>query len=307
MKLSALFTVVTVVTVTLGASSAAHAEVKVVASVPDLAALTKEVGGALVSVKALSLPTQDPHFVDAKPSLALELNRANLLVLVGLDLEIGWLPTLVVGARNAAIQPGNPGYLDCSQFVHRLDIPAANVDRSHGDIHPGGNPHYLYDPRAAAAVAQGIAARLAELDPGHRATYEANRDALLARLTAARGRWEKRLASYRGAPIVAYHKTWTYVADWLGLDQVGFLEPKPGIPPNPQHVASLLGLARTRKVRLVLQESYYPDAASKLVAEKIPAQLVFVHGGTNFAGGESYEQHIDALVESLGKAFDAAR
>jgi zinc/manganese transport system substrate-binding protein len=303
-KLSALFAVVTVA---LGASLTAHAEVNVVASVPDLAALTKEVGGAFVSVKALSLPTQDPHFVDAKPSLALELNRANLLVLVGLDLEIGWLPTLVVGARNAAIQPGNPGYLDCSQFVHRLDIPAANVDRSHGDIHPGGNPHYLHDPRAAAAVAQGIAARLAEIDPAHRAAYEANRDAFLRRLTAARARWEKRLAPYRGAPIVAYHKTWSYVADWLGLDQVGFLEPKPGIPPNPQHVASLLGLARLRKVRLVLQESYYPDAASKLVAEKIPAPLVLVHGGTNFAGGESYEQHIDGLVESLGKAFDATR
>jgi zinc/manganese transport system substrate-binding protein len=303
-KLSALFAVVALA---LGASSVARAEVKVVASVPDLAALTKEVGGALVSVKALSLPTQDPHFVDAKPSLALDLNRADLLVLVGLDLEIGWLPTLVVGARNAAIQPGSPGYLDCSQFVHRLDVPAANVDRSHGDIHPGGNPHYLNDPRAAAAVARGIAGRLAELDPSHRAAYEANRDALVARLTAARARWEKRLAPYRGAPIVAYHKTWTYLADWLGLDQVGFLEPKPGIPPNPQHVASLLGLARTRKVRLVLQESYYPDAASKLVADKIPAPLVHVAGGTNFAGGESYEQHIDGLVEALGKAFDATR
>jgi zinc/manganese transport system substrate-binding protein len=295
-----------IIAVTLSAPFA-HAEVKVVASVPDLAALTKEVGGPNVSVKTLSLPTQDPHFVDAKPSLALELNRADLLVLVGLDLEIGWLPTLVVGARNAKIQPGTPGYLDCSQFVHRLDVPAASVDRSHGDIHPGGNPHYLYDPRAAAAVAQGIAARLGEIDPAHRAAYDANRDALLARLAAARTRWEKRMAPYRGAPIVAYHKTWSYVADWLGLDQVGFLEPKPGIPPNPQHVASLLGLARSRKVRLVVQESYYPDAASKLVSEKIPAPLVLVHGGSNFAAGESYEQHIDGMVEALGKAFDATR
>jgi zinc/manganese transport system substrate-binding protein len=286
---------------------AARAEIKIVASVPDLAALAKEVGGAQVSVKTLSLPTQDPHFIDAKPSLALELNRADVLLLVGLDLEIGWLPTLLVGARNPHIQTGSTGYLDCSQFVHKLDLPTGSVDRSHGDIHPAGNPHYLHDPRAAAAVVQGMAARLGEIDPGHRAVYAANRDAFLARLATARAGWEKRMAPHRGAPIVAYHKTWSYVLDWLGLEAVDYLEPKPGIPPNPQHVANLINVARARKVHVILQESYYPDAASRLVADKIPAELVRVPGGTNFAAGESYVQHIDAMIDALAKAFEKAK
>lgn len=280
----------------------ARAEVKIVATVPDLAALAKEVGGDAVSVRALSLPSQDPHFVDAKPSLALELNHADLLLFVGLDLEIGWLPNLLVGARNPKIQSGSPGHLDCSQFVHKLDLPTQAVDRSQGDIHPLGNPHYLYDPRAAAAVAAGIAQRLAEIDPSHAAAYKANAEAFDRRLAEARGRWEKKLAGLRGIPMVGYHKTWTYVADWLGFEQVGFLEPKPGIPPNPQHVASLLALARSRHVRLVLQEAHYPDATSKLVADRIPAPLVRVPAATSFQTGETYIQHVDGVVEALAKA-----
>jgi zinc/manganese transport system substrate-binding protein len=286
----------------LGGGRPAWAQLRVAASVPDLAALAREVGGPAVKVESLSLPTQDPHFVDAKPSLALVLNRSDLLLQVGLELEIGWLPTLLVGARNPRIQPGAPGHLDCSQFVHRLDVPAGPVDRSHGDIHPGGNPHYLYDPRAAEAVAKGIAARLIELVPAQAALFARNRDALVGRLQAARARWEKRLQALRGAPIVTYHKTFSYLADWLGLQQVGFLEPKPGIPPNPRHVASLLVLAQARKVRLVLQESHYPDATSKLVAARIPASLVRVPSATNFPGGESYVQHLDVVLEKIATA-----
>jgi zinc/manganese transport system substrate-binding protein len=285
----------------------ARAELKIVATVPDLAAVARELGGPAVSVKAMSLPTQDPHFVDAKPSLALDLNHADLLLLVGLDLEVGWLPTLLAGARNPALQSGAPAYLDCSQFVHKLDLPSGTVDRSQGDIHPLGNPHYFTDPRAVAAVARGITERLAELDPGHRATYEANRKAFLERLDAARAGWEKRLAPFRGAPVLGYHKTWSYLCDWLGLDQAGFLEPKPGVPPNPQHVARLLGLARARKVRVVLQEAYYPDATSKLLAEKIPATLLTIPGGTNFPAGQTYVQRMDALVASLAAALEKGR
>jgi zinc/manganese transport system substrate-binding protein len=283
--------------------SFAHAAVKVVASVPDLAAITREIGGDAVTVKALSLPTQDPHFVDAKPSLALELNRADLLLYVGLDLEIGWLPTLLTGARNPKIQSGAPGNLDCSQFVKRLDIPTQAVDRSQGDIHPAGNPHYLYDPRAAAAVATGIAARLAALDPDHAATYRGNAATFNKRLEAARARWEKRFAPARGTPVISYHRTWSYFADWLGLDQAGFLEPKPGVPPNPRHVASLLALAQSRKVKVILQEAYYPDATSQLIASKIPAKLVRVPAATNLATNESYLQHLDVMFEAIANAL----
>jgi zinc/manganese transport system substrate-binding protein len=302
----ALFSIAVSVFLALAGGGSPRAEVRVVTTGPDLAALAAEVGGKLVTVRSLSLPTQDPHFVDAKPSLALELNRADLLLLTGLDLEIGWLPTLLVGARNPEIQAGGKGYLDCSQFVHKMDVPAQAVDRSQGDIHPGGNPHYLYDPRAAEPVAAGIAARLSQLDPGNATAYRRNAEELASRLRAARAGWEKTLAPFRGIPVVGYHKTWTYLCDWLGFEQVGFLEAKPGIPPNPRHVAQLLGLARQRKVRLLLQEEHYPDATSRLVATRIPAPLVRVPAATNFPAGETYLAHVEKVVAAIAKALGGA-
>jgi zinc/manganese transport system substrate-binding protein len=283
----------------LGRAGLARAEVKVVATVPALAALAKEVAGPRASVKSLTRSTQDPHFVDARPSLALDLNRADLLITVGLELEIGWLPTLVSGARNKEILPGGRGYLDASQFVSLKDVHTQPVDRSQGDIHPGGNPHYLADPRSAAEVAKGIAARLALLDPAHQADYQTGLAAFLQRLGVARAGWEKRLAPFRGAPVIAYHKTWAYVGSWIGLREVGFLEPKPGIPPNPSHVAQLLAAGRQQKVRALLQEEYYPDATSKLLASKIPAELVRVPGGPDFQGGQSYVDYVERLVSLL--------
>ena len=285
----------------------AAAAIKIVATLPDLAALAHEIGGDAVTVKPLSLPSQDPHFVDAKPSLALDLNRAQLLLYVGLDLEIGWLPTLLVGARNPDIQAGGSGNLDCSQFISRLDVPTQAVDRSHGDIHPGGNPHYLYDPRAGAAVAAGIAQRLTELDSAHAGLYRANLATFKKRLDATRTRWEKRFSSAKGTPIIGYHRTWTYLADWLGLDQVGFLEPKPGLPPNPRHIAGLLALAQSRKVKLIMQETYYPDATSKLVASRIPAKVVEVTSGANVTTGETYLQHLDVMLDAIASGLGLAQ
>jgi zinc/manganese transport system substrate-binding protein len=294
-------------TALVGSTPRAQAALRVVTSIPDLAALAKEVGGDAVTVKTLALPTQDPHFVDAKPSLALELNRADLLIYVGLDLEIGWLPTLLVGSRNPDVQSGTRGNLDCSQFVHKLDIPSGAVDRSAGDIHPGGNPHYLYDPRAAERCAAGIAARMAELDPGNAARYAQGADRLVKRLQTARARWQQRMARWKGAPMLGYHKTWTYFADWLGLVQVGFLEPKPGIPPNPRHVAQVLALAQARKVKVIMQEEHYPDATARLVAGRIPAALVREPAATDFPKGESYVQHIDRVIDSLASALERDR
>jgi zinc/manganese transport system substrate-binding protein len=286
-------------------SAPAHADLNVVTTVPDLAALAKAVAGNKATVTPLALPTQDPHFVDARPNLALTLNRADLLIAVGLDLELGWLPTLQNGARNARIQKGNPGFLDASQFVRLLDVPTTKVDRSQGDVHPGGNPHYLQDPRAAVAVAGGIAARMAQLDPANAATYQANLEKFTAEMKTAQADWEKRLAGLRGVPVLAYHKTTSYLADWLGFETIGYLEPKPGIPPTPSHIAQTLALGRQRKARMVLKEEYYPDSTSQLVASKIPARLVNLPAGTDIRGGETYLQRMERLVKRLEQALTA--
>jgi zinc/manganese transport system substrate-binding protein len=285
----------------------AHAELKVVATVPALAAIAKEIAGPNASVKSLTRGSQDPHFVDARPSLALDLNRADLLLAVGLELEIGWLPTLVSGARNGKILQGSPGYLDTSHFVELQEVHTQPVSRSMGDIHPGGNPHFLADPRAAAAVAKGITGRMSQLDPAHAEAYKAGLNSFLTRLALAQKSWEQRFAPLRGIPIIAYHKTWVYLASWIGLVEAGFLEPKPGIPPNPSHVAQLIATGRARKVRAILQEEYYPDSTSKLVAEQLQAKLVRVPGGPDFQAGQTYFQYVDTIVRSLTEALGGQR
>ena len=277
----------------------ARADLRVVTTTPDLAAVAKAVGGDKAQVLSLALPTQDPHFVDAKPNLALELNRADLLMAIGLQLEIGWLPALQNGARNPRILSGNPGYLEVSQFVRPLEIPAIAVDRSQGDVHPGGNPHFLYDPRLAVSVAKGIAERMAQLDAKNADVYRANLAKFSAEVDKARAGWEQRLAGLKGTPVVAYHRTTAYLADWLGFQTLAYLEPKPGIPPNPSHVAQVLGLARQRKARLLMQEDYYPNTTARLVASKIPAALVVIPAGTDIRAGQTYLQRMEELVKRL--------
>jgi zinc/manganese transport system substrate-binding protein len=286
----------------LALAGQARAAVDVAATVPDLAAITKEIGGSNVNVTSLSLATQDPHFVDAKPSLVLKLHKADLLVAVGLDLEIGWLPTLQTQARNGKIQVGSTGYLECSEFVRVLDING-RADRAEGDVHPAGNPHYLYDPRAAGACAKGIAARLAKIDPSHAKNYDKGLKSFLVRLDKARKGWEERLAAYRDKPIISYHKSMSYLADWLGLREIGTLEPKPGIPPTATHVVDIIKAARGNGARVVLEESYYPDKTGTLVANKIHGKVVVVPGGTDVQSGESYIAHMGKVVDKLEAAL----
>lgn len=282
--------------------STALADLEVVATIPTLAAIAKEIGGDHVDVTALALHTQDPHFVDAKPSLALKLNKADLLLLVGLQLEVGWLPTLLEGARNPKVQPSGDGYLDCSKFARLLEKPK-KVDRSQGDVHPGGNPHYYYDPRQIAHVAIGVAGRMAELDADNADTYKKNLKKLLKTIHGTRIALEKKLKKRRGEKIVAYHRSWAYVAEWLGLKQIAFLEPKPGIPPNPSHVAKVVKKARKHKVKVILQESYYPDSTSKKVAKLTNSKLVVLPGGVNFKGGETLKEHIKKLANLIHAGF----
>ncbi len=276
----------------------ARADLDIVATVPTLAAIAREVGQSHVKVRALSLHTQDPHSVDAKPSLVLLLNKADLLLSVGLQLEAGWLPTLQRGARNAKIGVGGRGHLDCSTLVTLREKPVS-VDRSKGDVHPGGNPHYLFDPRQLAHVAIGAAARMVELDPANSTSYNAGLARFLKGLHKTRKRLARKMKAQRGAKIIAYHKSWAYLTHWLGLKEIAFLEPKPGIPPNPGHIARVLVAARAHKVKIVIQEGFYPSATGKLIANKAGASLVVLPGGVDFRRGQKVTQYFDKLVSAI--------
>jgi zinc/manganese transport system substrate-binding protein len=280
-------------------AAASAKTLEVVATLPDLAWVASQVGGEHVRVRALSLATQDPHFVDARPNLAVALARADVLLVAGLELELGWLPTLLTGSRNPTIRAGGAGYVDCSVWVERQEVPEAPIDRSMGDIHPGGNPHYYLDPRAMRRVVLGVADRFAGFDPAHAEAYAAHAAATVARIDAATARWEEAAAGLRGAPVVTYHRSWPYLADWLGLDVVIELEPKPGIPPSPQHVARVLSVATERQAKALLMLSYYPDRSAKLVTDKAGMALIKVNGGSNFASGEDWIEFMDGLVASL--------
>jgi zinc/manganese transport system substrate-binding protein len=286
--------------VTLVAAPRAEAKVHVVTSIETFADLAKRVGGDRVDVMSLSKGYTDPHFVEPKPSLVIALNRADLLVHVGLELEIGWLPPLVLGARNDKIQPGAPGNLDASSGIPVLDVPTTKVDRSMGDIHPQGNPHYYLAPDPAAIVAREIASRLKQLDPSGASTYDANLAAFEQKLKEKRAEWEREAAPLRGLKVVTYHKSWSYVSKWLGLDELGYLEPKPGIPPSPSHVASLIGQMRAQGVKVLLMESFYPRSTADLVAQKAGAKVALLPanvGGTPEA--KDYFSLVDQVVRIL--------
>lgn len=283
------------------AALSASAKVKVVATLTDLGDIAKQVGGDQVDVTVLARSTQDPHFVDAKPSLVLDLAHANLLLLNGMELEVGWLPALMTASRNGEIQVGSPGYLDCSTLITPKEVPMQKLDRAMGDIHPGGNPHYTKDPRNALKVAEGIAARLAELDQPHAAAYKANAAKFESALKAKISAWESALAPYKGQPVVTYHKSWIYFVDWAGLTEVAFIEPKPGIPPNPAHVANVLTVIKQRNVPIILQEQWYSAATSELLARNSGATVVRVPGMTPENG--TYIGEMDTLVSEVVKAL----
>ena len=246
----------------------------VVSSIPTLGSLAKEVGGKRIETESLGKGYQDPHFVEPKPNLMLVLNRADLLLHVGLELEIGWLPPLVLGSRNPKIQPGEPGNLDCSRAIPVVDVPTTKVDRSMGDIHPQGNPHYWLPPGNAKVLAREIAQRLALLDPDGKAEYEKNLAAFEARVDAKAKEWAAAATKLKGVKVATYHKSWSYVSQWLGLQEIGYVEPKPGIPPDPQHLSRLIGTMKQEGAKLLLVEDFYNKSVASLVAEKAGAKLL---------------------------------
>ena len=279
---------------------AAAAPLHVVTTVEGLAALVREVGGDRVQVESLSRGVQDPHFVDANPILAVKLRGADLLVDVGLELEIGWLPPLVNQSRNAAIQPGGPRRFTAASVVPVLDVPTGPVDRSVGDLHPGGNPHFLTDPTRALLVAKAIAAKLTELDPAGAAVYAARTADFSRRLEADLARWRAELKPFAGEKLLDHHRTLTYFFDWTGLVSAGELEPRPGTPPTPAHLAAMVTLARREGVKAILCENYYDTRSDELVARLSGAKQVTLPGDV---GGDpaarSYLAYMDLVVQRV--------
>ena len=275
----------------------AGAALKVVTTTEGLAALAREVAGDRAAVESLSRGIQDPHFVDANPILAVKLRQADLLVDVGLDLEVGWLPPLVNQSRNAEIQPGGPRRLTAASAVSVLEVPTGPVDRSQGDIHPAGNPHFLSDPQRAVKVAAAIAARLAQLDPPGAATYSSRLADFRRRIEADEKRWLGELAPLRGRKVVTQHKTLSYFLSWSGLIAAGYIEPKPGVPAPPSHLADLVGLVKAEGVKAILVENYYDPKSASVVAQHGGARVVSLPGdvgGTDAA--RTYEAYVDQLV-----------
>ncbi|MGZ3425458.1 MAG: metal ABC transporter substrate-binding protein, partial [Polyangia bacterium] len=278
----------------------ADAKVHVVTSIETFADLARRVGGDRVEVKALSHGYMDPHFVEPKPSLVIDLNRADLLVHVGLELEIGWLPPLVLGSRNEKIGMGQPGNLDASSHIPVLDVPMTKIDRSMGDIHPQGNPHYWITPDNALIVAREIAERLEAIDAGGGATYRANLKRFVDEVASHRAEWEKRAAPLKGTKVVTYHKSWSYVSKWLGLTEIGYVEPKPGIPAPPSHIAALINLMRKEGVKVILMESFYPRNTVDLVAQKAGARALVIPSDVGATATiNDYFSLVDAVVGKL--------
>jgi zinc/manganese transport system substrate-binding protein len=285
------------------APTPAAATLRVVTTTEGLAALAREAGGDKVQVESLSRGIQDPHFVDANPTLAVKLRQADLLIDMGLDLEIGWLPPLVNQSRNPDIQPNGQRRLTAASYIHVLDIPTGPVDRSMGDLHPAGNPHFMDDPRAAVEVVVGIAKKLSQLDPTNAATYAQRSADFQRRIEADLVRWRATFAPLRGRPIVAQHQTMSYFLDWTGLRAVGYLEPKPGVPPPPSHLASIVQLVKAQGVKTLLVENYYDTRSAEVVSRHTAAKVVLIPGDVGgLPGTGTYEAYVDTLVRLVSGA-----
>ena len=262
---------IAVALVALLAASDAYAQGKlnVVTSTEDLAAIARDVGGDRVNVTALARGYQDPHFVEPKPSFILAVSRAGLYVAVGRELEIGWLPPLLNSSRNAKIQPGSPGYLDASLNVRILEIPTGQITRAMGDVHPLGNPHYWLEPGNGRRIAQAVRDKLSELAPANKAVFAQRYGDFDARLIAAEKRWDAAMTPYKGTKLVTYHRSWPNFMERFGLQVMGYVEPKPGIPPSPSHTVELIQAMKDGGVKLIVVEPYFSLKTPQAIATQV--------------------------------------
>jgi len=268
------FTIAALSAALLLAGSPAGAEVNVVTTTQDLGAIAQEIGGDKIKVTSLARGYQDPHFVEAKPSFMLTLNRADLLIVVGRELEAAWLPALITQSRNAKVQPGSAGYLDPSMSARILEIPSGTITRAMGDVHALGNPHYWLDPENGRRIAKAIKDKLSQMDPAN-AGYYAGREADFGRrLSEAQERWKAQMAPYKGLKVITYHRSWANFVEAFGLEVVGYVEPKPGIPPTPQHTLDVINAMKAQNIKLILVEPYFDLKTPNSIAEKVGGRVV---------------------------------
>ena len=291
-----------------GSSVRGAATLNVVATTEDLASLAREVGGDRVTVTALAAGYQDPHQVDAKPSFILAISRADALIVVGRELEIGWLPALLSSGRNSKVQVGGPGYLDASQNVKILEIPTGQITRAMGDVHPQGNPHYWLDPANGRRMADAIRAKFTQLVPADGAYFQKRYSDFDAKLAAAETRWDKTMAPFKGRKLVTYHRSWPNFMERWGLDVVGYVEPKPGIPAPPSHILGLIDEMKKQKVSVIVVEPYWSLKTPESIANQTGAKVLVLApsvGGVKKGEPADYIALFDYNVGLLSAALSA--
>jgi zinc/manganese transport system substrate-binding protein len=286
----------------------ADSKIQIMTATTDLAALAEEVGGDKVAVESIARGYQDPHFVEAKPSFLLKLRHADLLIVVGLELEIGWLPPLITQSTNPKIQVGAPGYFDASRFARILEIPTGVVTRAEGDVHPLGNPHYWLDPENGLRIAKGIQTKLSEMRPNDAAYFAQRYQDFEQRIKQADEKWLAEMKPYAGRKIVTYHRSWPNFAEHFHLDVVGYVEPRPGIPPSPQHTVELISLMKRDGVKVIGVEPYFDLKTPNAVARDTGGKVVVL---TPSVGGEKeitdYFKLFDYDIAKLKQAFDETK
>ena len=282
-------------------------ELNVITTLPSLASITKSIGGDLVEVKSLTKGSQDAHFIEAKPSLMFILNKADLLIYSGLELEIGWLPLLIQGARNSKVAAGSRGSLNASDALSKTNIlekPKGEVDRTMGDVHPLGNPHFLIDPHNALLVAGLIAHKLIELDIDNKDTYEKNLKVFCQNLKSKISMWENQFSFLKGKDIVCYHPHWSYLLEWMNLKNAGYIELRPGIPPTPRHKKEIIDIMKEKNIKVVAVSSWKEPTIAKEVAEEVNAQLLILPGEAEaMPKSKDYMDWIDFLVTKMTSAY----
>jgi zinc/manganese transport system substrate-binding protein len=286
-------------------TGSADSKIRIMTATTDLASLAQEIGGDKVDVESVARGYQDPHFVDPKPSFLLKLSKAELLIVVGLELEIGWLPPLITQSSNPRIQVGAPGYFDASRFARILELPTGQVTRAEGDVHPLGNPHYWLDPDNGLRIAKGIQNKLSEMRPNDAAYFAQRYDSFEQRLKQSEQQWQAQMKPYAGRKVVTYHRSWPNFAEHFGLNVVGYVEPRPGIPPSPQHTVELIGQMRRDGVKIIMVEPYFDLKTPNSIARDTGAQVVVLMPSV---GGEKeitdYFKLFDYDIAKLKKAFD---
>jgi ABC-type Zn uptake system ZnuABC Zn-binding protein ZnuA len=298
---------VALLTAAAGVTQAAS-KLNVMTATQDLASLAREVGSDLINADSIAMGYQDPHFVEPKPSFLLKLQKADLLVVVGLQLEIGWLPPLITQSRNPKIQVGAPGYLDMSQSCQILEIPTGQVTRAMGDVHPLGNPHYWLDPDNGRRIAKALAAKFSEMQPANAAAFAQRYADFDKRLAAAEKGWEAKMAPYRGRKVVTYHRSWPNFCEHFGLEVVDYVEPKPGIPPSPVHTLEVINTMKREGIKLILVEPYFDLRAPNKIAQDVGGQVAVLLpsvGGVKQV--TDYFQLFDYDINLLVSLFEKAK